>query len=44
MKVLESTASFQEVVVWGHDQVPGTDDAFVRGVEEWVAFAEGIHR
>ena len=44
VKILESTASFDEVVVWGHDQPPGNDDAFVKGVEEWLAFANAIHR
>lgn len=42
VKVLEETASFDEVVVWGHEAVPESDDPYVRGVEEWVAFAEAV--
>lgn len=44
VKVVESTAHFNELVVWGHDQAPEKDDAFVKGVEEWLAFADAIHR
>jgi ribonuclease H2 subunit C len=44
VKVVESTAQFNEIVVWGHDQIPDKDDAFVKGVEEWLAFANAIHR
>ena len=44
VRILESTAHFNEVVVWGHDQTPDKDDVFVRGVEEWLAFADAIHR
>ncbi|MCJ1477692.1 hypothetical protein MMC13_006365 [Lambiella insularis] len=43
IKVLEEVATFDEIVVWGHEQVPGEDDAFVRGVQEWTAFAEAMH-
>lgn len=42
VKVLEETASFDEVVVWGHEAVPESDDPYVRGVEEWIAFAEAV--
>ncbi len=44
VKILESTAQFTEVVVWGHDQTPESDDAFSKGIEEWLAFADAIHR
>lgn len=43
MKVLDELSTFDEVVVWGHDQLPDQDDPFVRGVEEWIAFAEALH-
>jgi ribonuclease H2 subunit C len=42
-KILEAVAAFDDVTVWGHDQVPGSDDAFLKGIEEWIAFAEAIH-
>ena len=43
VKILESAATFDEVTIWGHDQVPAADDPFAKGVEEWIAFAESIH-
>lgn len=43
VKVLDELSSFDEVVVWGHDQLPALDDPFVKGVEEWIAFAEALH-
>lgn len=42
-KVIEQVAAFDELVVWGHDRIPSTDDHFVKGIEEWIAFAEAIH-
>ncbi|MCJ1287725.1 hypothetical protein MMC26_007077 [Xylographa opegraphella] len=42
-KVLEEVATFDEILVWGHEQVPGEDDVFVRGVQEWLGFAEAMH-
>jgi len=43
VKLLEAMSNFDEIVVWGHDQVPAADDTFVKGVQEWIAFAEAIH-
>ncbi|KEF54096.1 uncharacterized protein A1O9_09891 [Exophiala aquamarina CBS 119918] len=43
VRILDELSSFDEVVVWGHDQIPASDDPFVRGVEEWIAFAEALH-
>ena len=42
-KVLEEIGTFDEMIVWGHEQVPEDDDTFVRGVEEWIGFAEAMH-
>jgi ribonuclease H2 subunit C len=36
-------SSFDDMVVWGHDRVPDSDDTFVKGIEEWISFAEAIH-
>lgn len=37
-------AEFDEFVVWGHaEAVDEGRDAFVRGVKEWVGFAESMH-
>lgn len=35
-------ARFEEVVVWGHEALPDDDDPYVKGIEEWVAFAEAV--
>lgn len=43
VKVMEEFSTFDELTIWGHDQVPASDDSFVKGIEEWVAFAEAIH-
>ena len=43
VKVVDQVATFEEVTVWGHDQLPAADDAMVKGTEEWISFAEAIH-
>ena len=43
MRVLEEVGRFAQVVVWGHGGEVGAGDEFVRGVSEWVGFAEGVH-
>lgn len=43
VKVLEQVATFEELVVWGHEVRPGEDETFVKGVGEWIAWAEAIH-
>lgn len=40
VKLLEKQATFGDYVVWGHEVIPAADDSFVKGVEEWVKFAE----
>ncbi|KAJ4392639.1 hypothetical protein N0V85_006912 [Neurospora sp. IMI 360204] len=41
---MEIQAEFEEVVVWGHENLADAGgDAYVRGVEEWIAFANKIH-
>ena len=42
VKMLDVAATFDEVVVWGHEVLPASDDTFVKGVEEWIAFAEAV--
>ncbi len=39
---LEEVAVFQEVVVWGHEATAEGDDVFVKGVAEWIQFAEVV--
>lgn len=39
----ERLASFERFTVWNHEAVPeGAEDAHVKGVEEWIAFAEVV--
>jgi len=43
VKVVEEVSNFDEMTIWGHDQLPASDDNFINGVEEWISFAEAIH-
>ncbi|KAJ5701780.1 hypothetical protein N7488_009328 [Penicillium malachiteum] len=43
VKVLEMQGTFDEMIVWGHEALPAADDTFVKGVEEWMRFAETMH-
>lgn len=36
---LEEVAEFEEVIVWDHEAIRSGDDAFVKGMEEWIRFA-----
>lgn len=42
VKVLEAQGTFDELMLWGHEILPAADDTFVKGVEEWVRFAETV--
>ena len=42
VKILETQGTFDDFVVWGHEAVPAADDTFVKGVEEWLQFAEAV--
>ena len=44
VKVLEHVSEIKEMTVWGHDQEPAADDAYRKGIEEWLSFADAIHR
>ena len=39
---LQEVASFDKIVLWGHESLVEGDDSFVKGVEEWVGFAEAV--
>ncbi|KAJ4351569.1 uncharacterized protein N0V89_006912 [Didymosphaeria variabile] len=44
VKIAERIGDFDEVVVWGHGgEVEGEQDMFIRGVKEWMGFAEAMH-
>ena len=41
--VMEEQAGFEEIVVWGHEVLPdGMADPYVRGMEDWIQFAENV--
>jgi ribonuclease H2 subunit C len=42
VKMMEEMGKFGEVVVWGHEVVPEKEDEYVKGVEEWIGFAEAV--
>lgn len=42
VKTMEQMYSFDEIVVWGHEVLPEDDDVYVKGVGEWVKFAEAV--
>lgn len=41
-QALEEVASFDKIVLWGHESLVEGDDPFVKGVEEWIGFAEAV--
>ncbi|RFU26962.1 hypothetical protein B7463_g9368, partial [Scytalidium lignicola] len=41
--VMEQQASFDKVLVWGHEVEAGEEDTYIRGLEEWIGFAGKIH-
>lgn len=42
VEVLNAIGSFDDIVLWGHDTAPPEDDAFVKGMGEWIRFAEAV--
>jgi Ribonuclease H2 non-catalytic subunit (Ylr154p-like) len=40
--MLKEEAVFDTITVWGHDRLPAADDNFVKGLEEWISFAEAV--
>lgn len=39
---LQEKGQFDEIMVWGHESVAEEDDTFVKGVNEWIIFAEAV--
>lgn len=40
---LNELATFQSVVVWDHEKIiEGNEDALVKGLNEWIHFAEAV--
>ncbi|KAI0445770.1 ribonuclease H2, subunit C [Xylaria telfairii] len=41
---MKGRATFDELLIWGHESTSDSSaDPYVRGMEEWIAFAEEIH-
>ena len=41
IKIAEASRTFDSFVVWGHESLPdSTSDPHVKGIEEWISFAE----
>ncbi|KAF7561734.1 hypothetical protein G7046_g2406 [Stylonectria norvegica] len=41
---LQTTAEFDEIVVWGHESIAdATGDVYIRSMEEWLHVADQIH-
>lgn len=42
VKALETKGTFADLMVWGHETTPAADDAYVKGVQEWLQLAEAV--
>lgn len=42
VKILKEEANFDDITIWGHDSLPAMEDAFIKGIEEWIGFAEAV--
>ena len=42
VRVMQTEGTFDEVVVWGHEVVPGAEDEYVKGIEEWMKFGAAV--
>jgi ribonuclease H2 subunit C len=43
VNVMEEQSKFDDIMVWGHEALPeDTSDPYVRGMEEWIAFATEV--
>lgn len=40
--VLNEIGSFERVVIWNHESMVDGDDAFVKGLGEWISFADAV--
>ncbi|KAL9136021.1 MAG: hypothetical protein Q9175_002759 [Cornicularia normoerica] len=41
--VLNEIGSFEKVIIWNHESMVDGDDAFVKGLSEWIGFAQVMH-
>jgi len=40
--IMDQHARFGEIMVWDHEAVPEGTDVYVKGIEEWIGFAEAV--
>lgn len=43
VQILETNGTFDHVEIWAHEAVPEGEDVYVKGIEEWIGFAESVH-
>lgn len=43
INMLNEVGSFEKVVIWNHESMVEGDDAFLKGLSEWIGLAEAIH-
>ncbi|GAB7325917.1 hypothetical protein MBLNU13_g09977t1 [Cladosporium sp. NU13] len=41
--IMDQHARFGDIIVWDHEAVPEDTDVYVKGIEEWIGFAEAMH-
>ena len=41
-RVLNEVGSFTNILVWNHEDVVDGDNAFLKGLSEWIGFAEAV--
>ncbi|KAL1955296.1 hypothetical protein VTO42DRAFT_8828 [Malbranchea cinnamomea] len=41
--LLDTHGKFTHIQIWKHEKLPGPDDVFAKGLNEWIRFAETIH-
>jgi len=42
LSVLQELGSFDKVMLWGHESIAENEDAFVKGMGEWISFSEAV--
>lgn len=42
VRIMDQTGTFSDIVVWGHEMVPDEEDAYRKGIEEWMGFAQAV--
>ena len=42
VKVLKEVGSFDKIMAWGHECLVDDDDAFIKGIDEWVGFSQAV--